>query len=115
MMPAARAALGLTLASTPAMAGLVCAGEGFALIARDDAAQFTYLGDGTFALSPPVPEPGFGFLRLTLATAGGDIAIYLEERACDVADADLPLSIEIAIDTSRGLEPRVGCCTWTRS
>ena len=99
--------------AAPALAErLLCMGisPGFLMVADGAATTFDYLGDGNFALDPPLPQRIEGWHATSLMAAQGGIPVLVEERTCRVAGVDLPIRIELGITTSRGLEPFVGCC-----
>jgi len=84
---------------------------GFMMTIQGDKASFDYLGDGVYAVDPAVPaEPPTAASRHDLVTSRTRIGMFLERRECRVIGADLPVRIELAIPTSVGLRPMVGCC-----
>ncbi|NRB00714.1 MAG: hypothetical protein HRU32_12990 [Rhodobacteraceae bacterium] len=91
---------------------LLCMGiaPGFLMVVEGDTTTFDYLGDGDFDLDPALPLAISGGFGTRLKTAGGDIPVYIEERACRVVGIDLPIRIELGIDTSAGFTPFAGCC-----
>lgn len=107
---------GIAIAAMAPVAGaaesLLCMGiaPGFLMVVESESTTFDYLGDGDFAWSPPLPDRIDGGYSTRLVTAGGDVPVYLEERACRVIGIDLPIRIELGIETSLGLTPFAGCC-----
>jgi hypothetical protein len=99
----------------PAQAGrLLCLGTapGFMMVIEDTEVAFDYLGDGRFVLEPPLQSAPQGFATHSLVTARDRWPVYLETRSCRVANATLDVSIEIAVPTSDGARPLIGCCLW---
>jgi hypothetical protein len=48
--------------------------------------------------------------RLTLSTFGGTRPVYVERRACRAFGTTLDFTVEIGVETSRGMQPMIGCC-----
>jgi len=83
----------------------------FGLVLYEDTARFDYLGDGTFALDPPLAAPLAAFTRVDLLSGGGPIPIFLERRACpSLAGVDLDYTLEIGLPAFSGQRPASGCC-----
>ncbi len=111
--------MALAAVSLPGLAaaetGLHCLGTrpGFMFSVEDgDTVRFDYLGDGRFGLEPALEAPFDGFRRFVLVTAVERWDVYLETRACQVINMNLPLTLEVAVPTSSGLRPLTGCCIW---
>jgi hypothetical protein len=102
----------LSLTPTAQAATLHClAGPpGLMLTLSGDTARLDYLGDGRFALSPPLDAPPATFSRHAIATAGGALPIFLRREACRVMGLDLPFAVELGIPTDEGRSPVRGCC-----
>lgn len=114
-MPHRLVALALVLAAAPVEAArYLCLGQSprFAMTLEGAEVLFDYFGDGTYRLSPPAPAtlPASGS-RHTLFTAREEMFLFLEPRPCRVLSATLPVRVEVAVRTSDGLRPFVGCCT----
>jgi hypothetical protein len=73
-------------------------------------ARFDYLGDGVFDLEPAFTLPQDGVSRLTLSTFGGPPPVYVERRAWRAFGTTLDFTVEIGVETSRGMQPMIGCC-----
>lgn len=85
---------------------------GFMVIVEDvDRVTFDYLGDGEYGLDPPLARRE-GSTRHELVTARDRWPVFLETRACEVLNATLPITLEIAVPTSAGDRPLTGCCKW---
>ena len=108
-------AIAVTLAlSLPVSAdGLHCLGRSpaFMMVIEDAEARFDYLGDGVFDVSPALTLPENGVTRLTLSTYGGPLPVFVERRLCMAFGAQLDFTVEIGVQTSRGMQPMIGCCT----
>jgi hypothetical protein len=105
--------LSACLAAGPAFSDtLHCLGlsPGFMLVLEGDEARFDYLGDGVFAVSPPLTLPLDGFGRFDLQSYGGPVPLYVEAASCRMFGAELAFSIEIGVQTSQGMRPMYGCC-----
>jgi hypothetical protein len=48
--------------------------------------------------------------RLTLSTFGGPLPAPVERRACRTFGTPLDFTVEIVVETSRGMQPMTGCC-----
>ena len=92
---------------------LMCLGSepNFMLLVEGEAASFDYLGDGSFAFTPP-PRPGLGYSVHRLAAARTAFDVHLAETPCPALDTTLPVSVEVAVPTAAGLRPLRGCCLW---
>jgi len=91
---------------------LLCLGRGFTMIVDGSDVFFDYLGDGGFTLDPAIEGRALGFSTHELVTQRERWTVYLEERSCSIIGATLPVRIEVAVPTSAGLRPLVGCCKW---
>lgn len=102
----------LALAAPANAATLHClAGPpGVMLTLSGDVARLDYLGDGRFALDPPLDRPPEGFSRHAIDTAGGALPVFLSRERCRIFGLDLPFSVELGIPTDEGRSPVTGCC-----
>lgn len=93
---------------------LLCLGTrpGWMMTIETDTVAFDYLGDGRYALDPPLESRDFGFRTHDLVTARERWPVYLETRTCPSLRIMLPVSIEIAVPSSAGRLPMRGCCKW---
>jgi hypothetical protein len=74
------------------------------------AARFDHPGDGVLDLEPAFTLPQDGMSRLTLSTFGGPLPAPVERRACRAFGTTLDFTVEIGVETSRGMQPMIGCC-----
>ncbi len=93
---------------------LLCLGTrpGWMMTIEDDTVAFDYLGDGRYTLDPGLAGRADGFSSHDLITARERWPVFLENRACRVVRATLPISIEVAVPSSAGRLPLRGCCKW---
>ena len=113
LRPASVFAAGLALAAVPAGAErLLCLGTSpdFMMIVEGPTTSFDYLGDGTFAFDPPLPGRLTGGHATELVASRARIPVYFEERACRAIGVDLPVRVELGIETADGLSLFTGCC-----
>lgn len=91
---------------------LHCLGRdpGFMLVITDATARLDYLGDGVFEVTPPLPDPLPDFSSHALTTAGGDLPVFIERRACETFGITLPFAVELGIPAFAGRRPAMGCC-----
>lgn len=83
----------------------------FGMILYEDTARFDYLGDGTFALSPPLSAPLDDFTRVDLLSAGGPVPLFLERRPCpSLAGVALAYTLELGLPAFAGQVPASACC-----
>ncbi|MBF9029733.1 hypothetical protein HKCCE3408_04930 [Rhodobacterales bacterium HKCCE3408] len=110
-MKALSAALTIAAAG-PAAAELVCVGfePRFGLVSDGETARFDYLGDGTFALTAPLPAPLPDLHRTGLVTAGGTVPVLLQSGPCEILGVTQPVSIEILVPRLGDVAVFEGCC-----
>jgi hypothetical protein len=83
---------------------------GVMLTLSGETALLDYLGDGRFALSPPLDTLPEVFARHEIATAGGPLPVFLSRESCRIFGLDLPFAVELGIPTDEGRSPVRGCC-----
>lgn len=90
-------------------------GPGFLMTIDGGTAMLDYLGDGRFGFDPPLAPGEITYSRHELVTMRERWDVYLTSRACPLLGAEFDVTVEIAVPTSAGRLPLVGCCTWSGS
>ena len=106
----------LILACLPQVAQadtLLCLGKrpSFLITMTEATATFDYLGDGVFRLDPPLSRATATEPR-ALFSSRTEFPMFVDRRACEVRQLDMPITIRLIVPTSSGPRLFAGCCIW---